>query len=109
LCGILRSFRLAVTEAAHGREGLARIREVEPDLVLTDVEMPFVGGLEMVSQLRSEPRFATLPVIVLSTDSSEATRRRAQALGVVAFLSKQKFVESELRELVDRCLQQRTS
>jgi two-component system chemotaxis sensor kinase CheA len=108
LCGVLRSFRLSVTEAAHGREGLLRIREIEPDLVLTDIEMPFIGGLEMVSQLRAEPRFATLPVIVLSTDTSEVTRQRARALGVIAFLSKQKFVESELRELVDRCLQQRT-
>jgi two-component system chemotaxis sensor kinase CheA len=108
LCGILRSFGLQVTEAAHGAEGLLRIRDIGPDLVLTDVEMPFLGGLEMVRELRSEKRFADLPVIVLTTDTREATRNRAKALHVVGFLSKQKFVETELRQLVDRCLEGRT-
>ncbi len=105
LCGILRSFGLTVHEAAHGREGLNRIRAVNPDLVLSDVEMPFLSGPEMIAELRAEPRFAELPVIVLTTDTSEATRQRVSALGVLGFLSKQKFVEGELRELVDLCLQ----
>jgi two-component system, chemotaxis family, sensor kinase CheA len=104
LCGILRSFGLRVTEAAHGREGLEALRRRRPHLVLTDVEMPFIGGLEMIDQIRSDRDLKDLPIIVLSTDTSEATRRRAQALGVAGFLAKQKFVESELRELVDRCL-----
>jgi CheY-like chemotaxis protein len=62
----------------------------------------------MVRELRSEKRFADLPVIVLTTDTREATRNRAKALHVVGFLSKQKFVETELRQLVDRCLEGRT-
>jgi two-component system chemotaxis sensor kinase CheA len=107
LCGILRSFGLDVIEASHGGEGLARIRENEPDLVLTDVEMPFIGGIEMIRELRGETRFAELPVIVLTTDTREPTRRAARALNVVGFLSKQRFVEHELRELVDRCLEGR--
>jgi two-component system chemotaxis sensor kinase CheA len=107
LCGILRSFGLRVYEAAHGREGLEAIRARRPDLVLTDVEMPFIGGLDMIDQVRRQREFADLPIIVLTTDTSEPTRKRAQALGVVGFLAKQRFVESELRELVDRCLQGR--
>ncbi|MFT3922238.1 MAG: response regulator [Myxococcales bacterium] len=104
LCGILRSFGLEVFEAAHGREGLAVIRERAPNLVLSDVEMPFLSGLDMVSTLRQEARFADLRVIFLTTDTSEVTRRRAGALGAVGFLSKQRFVEDELRRLVDSCL-----
>jgi two-component system chemotaxis sensor kinase CheA len=107
LCGILRSFGLSVHEAAHGREGLSRIRAVGPDLVLSDVEMPFMSGPDMIAELRNEPRFSELPVIVLTTDTSEATRKRVSSLGVLGFLSKQRFVESELRELVDLCLQHR--
>ncbi|MBC7172227.1 MAG: response regulator [Polyangiaceae bacterium] len=107
LCGILRSFGLRVTEAAHGREGLEALKKRRPHLVLTDVEMPFIGGLEMIDRIRHERDLADLPIIVLTTDTSEATRRRAQALGVAGFLAKQKFVESELRELVDRCLERR--
>jgi two-component system chemotaxis sensor kinase CheA len=107
LCGILRSFGLRVYEAAHGREGLEAIRARRPDLVLTDVEMPFIGGLDMIEQVRQQREFAELPIIVLTTDTSEPTRKRAQALGAAGFLAKQRFVESELRELVDRCLQGR--
>jgi CheY-like chemotaxis protein len=104
LCGILRSFGFEVTEASHGGEGLARIREAPPDLVLTDVEMPFIGGMEMIRELRSEPRFRDLPVIVLTTDTREPTRRAAKAFNVAVFLSKQKFVENELRSIIDSCL-----
>jgi two-component system chemotaxis sensor kinase CheA len=104
LCGILRSFGFEVTEASHGGEGLARIREAPPDLVLTDVEMPFIGGMEMIRELRSEPRFRDLPVIVLTTDTREPTRRAAKAFNVAGFLSKQKFVENELRSIIDSCL-----
>lgn len=107
LCGILRSFGLRVTEAAHGREGLEALRRRRPHLVLTDVEMPFIGGLEMIDQIRRDRDLGDLPIIVLTTDTSEPTRKRAQALGVAGFLAKQKFVESELRELVDRCLDRR--
>ena len=80
---------------------------LEPDIVLTDVEMPFMSGIEMVRALRSEARFAHLPVIVLTTDVREATQQAAKALGVAGFLSKQKFVEHELRALMDRCLEGR--
>ena len=107
LCGILRSFGLEVTEASLGGEGLARIREGDPDLVLTDVEMPFMSGIEMVRELRGEARFRDLPVIVLTTDMREPTQNAARALQVKAFLSKRNFVENELRELVDRCLEGR--
>ncbi len=109
LSGILRSFGLSVSEAAHGVEGLARIRQIVPDMVLTDIEMPYLSGLEMIAQLRAEPRFAALPIVVLSTDTSEETRRRAQALNVAGILSKQKFVEHELRRVVDRCIAGRGS
>jgi CheY-like chemotaxis protein len=104
LCTLLRSFGLDVIETSHGGEGLRAIREHAPDLVLTDLEMPFLGGIELIRTLREDPRFAALPVIVLTSDAREPTRHAAEGLNVAGFLLKQKFEERELRMLVEHSL-----
>ncbi|MCB9596747.1 MAG: response regulator [Sandaracinaceae bacterium] len=104
LLGLLRSFGLEVSDAADGRQGLTRARESPPDLILTDIEMPFLGGLEMIAELNADPALASIPVVVLTTRQDEEVRAQARALGVHAFLSKQRFVERELRQVIDRCL-----
>lgn len=107
LCGILRSFGLRVTEAADGRQALAFARQRRPDLLMTDLEMPFMGGIELIEELRRDAALRGVPVIVLTTRQDPQTRERVRALGVGGFLTKQKFVESQLRELVDACLEGR--
>jgi two-component system chemotaxis sensor kinase CheA len=107
LSGLLRSFGLRVTEAVDGRDGLARAMADRPDLVLTDLEMPYLDGLQLISRLRSEPATADVPIVVLTTRSDAETEARARALGVAAFLSKKSFVEERLREVVEDCLRDR--
>jgi len=104
LLGILRSFGLKVSDAADGKQGLAAARDLRPDLILTDVEMPFLGGLEMIAELRQDAALRAIPVVVLTTRHEPAIHERARALGVRGFLSKQRFVESELRVVLDECL-----
>ena len=104
LLGILRSFGLKVSDAADGRAGLMTARADKPDLILTDIEMPFLGGLEMIAELRADRALRDIPVIILSTRAEEDVRARARALGVRGFLSKQRFVEAELRKVIDECL-----
>jgi DNA-binding response OmpR family regulator len=55
-----------VHEAANGTEGLAKVEEVKPDLVILDVMMPDVSGLEVCQQLRDRSGTAQLPIIMLS-------------------------------------------
>ncbi|WP_437288950.1 hybrid sensor histidine kinase/response regulator [Sorangium sp. So ce406] len=100
LCGILRSIGLRVEEASDGREGLARARATPPDVVLTDLEMPYMSGLEMVAELRRSPALARVPVVVLTTAAQEQSEAALRGLGVRAVLSKQRFVEEELRRIV---------
>jgi two-component system chemotaxis sensor kinase CheA len=107
LVGLLRSFGLRVTEAVDGRDGLARALSDRPDIVLTDLEMPYLDGLALISRLRHEPSTAGVPIVVLTTRSDPETEARARALGVRAFLSKHRFVEDRLREVVDACLERR--
>ena len=107
LVGVLRSFGMSVVEAIDGQQGLNLAMKQPPDLILTDIEMPFMDGLEMVSRMHDEPRLMHIPVIVLTTRVDDGTRSRADALGVRGFLSKQRFVEDQLRKLVDECLGRR--
>ena len=104
LCGILRSIGLRVEEATDGRQGLLMAQSLRPDVVLTDLEMPHMDGFEMISEFRRSAALARVPVIVLTTAGTERSKARLLELGVTAVLSKQRFVESELRELIDRCV-----
>lgn len=106
LCGVLRSAELDVIEATDGRAGLMLAHRELPDLVLTDLEMPYMNGIEMVAAFRRSATLAKVPVIVLTTAATEHNLASLAPLGVVAVLSKQRFAETELRELVARCVNQ---
>lgn len=69
-----------VTEAATGEESLLKAREVAPDLVLMDVNMPGMGGIAAAEQLRQE--FPTIPISLLTANVQTATRERAAAMGI---------------------------
>ncbi len=63
---IFRRAGYEVHEAANGIEGLAKAEEVKPDLVILDVMMPDMSGLEVCQRLRAQPAMAKLPIIMLS-------------------------------------------
>jgi two-component system, chemotaxis family, sensor kinase CheA len=104
LCGIMRSLGLRVEEAKDGREGLMRAHRSPPDVVLTDIEMPYMDGIEMITEFRRSNDLAQIPVIVLTTAANEANKLSLERLGVRAVLSKQRFVEDELRRLIEECV-----
>ncbi len=79
----------AVTLAYDGREALEQM-ESDPDiaLVLLDVMMPYMSGLEVLAKLREDPRWRTLPCIVLTAAGQEQHHKQAMALGANEFLTK---------------------
>ncbi|HAM37022.1 MAG TPA: hypothetical protein DEB40_00215 [Elusimicrobia bacterium] len=85
-----------VVRAANGREGLEAARRENPSLILLDVVMPEVSGLELLGELQAEARTRTIPVIVLTASRlDEASRRRVQTCANVAgLLSKPCGVET---------------
>lgn len=70
------------------REALDAIRRGPPDLILTDIRMPGLDGLDLIRELRADPRLAVLPVVVLSASSDAETRAQALRLGATDFLNK---------------------
>lgn len=77
-----------VVLAADGAQALALVQTQPFTLVVTDWNMPVMGGAELVAALRADARFVALPVLVLTTEGDESAQVRAENLGVSGWLSK---------------------
>lgn len=78
-----------VTLAYDGRQALDTLeRETDIALVLLDLMMPYLSGLDVLAAMRADPRWATLPCIILTAAGQEAQHLRARELGVNEFLTK---------------------
>lgn len=64
------------------------LQKIIPDLILLDIEMPVMNGFEALKKIKSEPRYADIPVIFLTTKSDECTKQQGYKLGASEFLSK---------------------
>lgn len=90
---------LEVSEASSGFEALRLLPRERVDLVIVDINMPDINGLELVAFIRKSEAHARTPVIIISTEASEKDKNRGLALGANAFLRKP-FQPDELRVLV---------
>jgi two-component system chemotaxis response regulator CheY len=79
---------LEIVEAATGFEALKTLPHHKFDAILTDINMPDINGLELVSFLKNHPIYKTVPIMVISTESTAADRERAEALGAEEYLVK---------------------
>ena len=75
-------------EAADGAEALEKLKEVPTDLLVTDLTMPDVDGLELMRRISASPRLNGTPALVVTSAGNEAQREELMALGVIAILSK---------------------
>lgn len=78
----------AVTEAADGVEGLAKATATRFDLIVTDLNMPNMDGLQMIRALREQPAQAGVPIIFLTTESDDSMKAQAKAAGATGWLVK---------------------
>ena len=80
---------LEVRTATDGLEGLAVIKGgLKPDLIITDINMPNMGGMEFIKSLRALPGFSFLPILTLTTESETSKREEAKKLGASGWLVK---------------------
>jgi len=90
-----------VATAADGKEALEKIAELKPDLVILDIMMPKMDGLEVCRRLRADPELAGIPVILLSARAQDMDIREGLEIGASAYLTKP-FDPVELLEVVGR-------
>lgn len=79
---------IQIEEAGDGVGGLKKLSAQSFDLVVTDLNMPIMDGLKLVSLIRSDPQYKDLPVIVITTEGASEDRERALALGANEYITK---------------------
>jgi two-component system chemotaxis response regulator CheY len=88
-----------IVEAESGFEALRFLPREDFDLVITDINMPDINGLELVSFIRNNERYASLPLVIVSTEGSDRDRDKGLRLGADAYLVKP-FDPDALRQVV---------
>ena len=88
-----------VTEAESGFEALRQLPRNSYDLIVTDINMPDINGLELISFVRNNSSYRTIPLVIVSTVGSERDREKGVGLGADAYLVKP-FEPDELRDVV---------
>ena len=97
----LRNAGYDVLEASDGRDALQKLAGSSTSLLITDLNMPNMDGLELIRQVRQLPAFKYLPIVMLTTESQDAKKAEGRAAGVRAWITKP-FQPSQLVDAVSR-------
>ena len=100
---VLEGSGYSVSEAVDGREAVELARRVNPDLIIVDLQMPFLDGLGVLQELRRDPRFASVPIVALTASAMQGDREKAIQAGFNEYITKPVNLRT-LREEVSRLL-----
>ncbi len=89
-----------VTEAVDGVDGLNKAKSTIYDLIITDVNMPNMDGLTLISELRKIPTYTNRPILVLTTERSDEMKAKGKAAGATGWIVKP-FVPEQLLKAVN--------
>ena len=92
------------SEAIDGEEGIKKIKEEKPDLVLLDLILPGIDGFEVLSRMREESALASIPVIILSNLGQREDVEKGLKMGAVDYLIKAHFTPGEIIEKIKNAL-----
>ena len=99
----LKSAGYTVIEAVDGQDGLRQARATRFNLVLTDQNMPSMDGISLIKSLRALPGYETTPILMLTTESSDAMKQQGRAAGANGWLVKP-FDPQRLIEVVRKVI-----
>jgi two-component system chemotaxis response regulator CheY len=92
-----------VHEAANGKEALAVLGRTWIDVVFADINMPEMTGAELIRAMRADPKLAATPVVIVSSESSQARIDEMKSYGAQAYVKKP-FRPEQFKEVVDKLL-----
>ncbi|MEL6233809.1 MAG: response regulator [Pseudomonadota bacterium] len=101
LCDCLRGAGHNVVEAANGQEALEQLRAHKPDIVITDLTMPVMDGLDFIEAARQEEDGQGLPMLLLTTETADRLKTRAREVGATGWLTKP-FDPATVLRLIDQ-------
>jgi two-component system, chemotaxis family, chemotaxis protein CheY len=79
---------IKVVEANDGVDGLKKLSQDSFNLIITDINMPVMDGLKLVSLIRKDAVYKTVPIFIITTEGGQEDRERAMALGANAYITK---------------------
>jgi len=77
-----------IIEANDGIDALKKLSTQKFDVILTDINMPIMDGLKLVSMVRNDPVHKAIPIIIITTEGADEDRKRGLALGANAYIAK---------------------
>jgi two-component system, chemotaxis family, chemotaxis protein CheY len=99
----LKSSGYEVVDAVDGMDGLEKAKSKTFNLILSDQNMPRMDGLTMIKTLRGMPQYKTVPILMLTTESSDAMKQQGRAAGATGWLVKP-FDPQKLIEVVKKVI-----
>jgi len=90
-------------EASTGFEALKLLPQGSFDLIITDINMPDVNGLELIHFVKTNPNYQHIPMVIVTTERSSEDRERGLALGASAYITKP-FTSEQLQEVIAKIL-----
>ena len=103
MVSLLKTEGIAVVTAHNGKEGVAKALAEKPDLILCDILMPEMGGIEACKLIKDDPSTAQIPVIMITVRTDEETRNASEAVGANEYVNKP-FDPQLLLELIKKYL-----
>lgn len=104
LKNVLQSASYEVKTSVDGSEGLARAKSEYFDLIISDIDMPNMDGLEMTRQIKTDDKLKKVPIILVTSRGTKEDKERGMELGANAYIVKSSFDQSNLLEVVWRLL-----
>lgn len=95
-----------VIEARDGEKGLKLLRSDQPDLVLLDIILPNIDGLELLKRKQALPETKDVPVIVISNSGAPAEISQARRLGAIDWIAKTEFSLQETIDKIEKIIQE---
>ena len=102
-CDLLRAHDFAAEPVRDGREAVQRARDFAPDLIVTDIQLPHVSGIELIGRMKADPALKAIPIMAVTAYSGREDEDRIRGAGADAYVTKPisvaRFIE-EVRALL---------
>jgi two-component system, chemotaxis family, chemotaxis protein CheY len=92
-----------VVEAVDGKDALDKLTVTSVDMVITDLNMPNVNGIELITLVRKQPKYKFIPILMLTTESQDAIKQQGKAAGATGWIVKP-FNATQLVDVVKKVL-----
>lgn len=99
----LKQAGFTVVDACDGQDALRKLKDSPVDMLITDLNMPVMDGMELIRNVRALPQFKYMPIIMLTTESQPERKQAGKAAGATGWIVKP-FTQEQLVAVVNRVL-----